>query len=409
MFKALRIHWQTRKPLGWAQLSHQKMRLLVAVTGVAFSNILIFTQLGLRSLLFDGITLVPDRLRGDLFLVSAFAPTIDASGFSKVYLYQADAVAGVAAASPLYISAAEWVNPLDLESEPATAAADTPPIDLFPNTVKILAFNPVQPVLAIPEVNQQRHRLSIPDSVLYDRLAQDKLGPVPELYAASGTVSSLMNNRRVQVVGLFSIGSTVFDNGHVVMSDWTFANRRGGADVLNSVSVGVLTLEAGANLEQVRSRLQRRLPDDVRVVTREEIIETEQAFRAAFPNGKILNFGAVMGFVVGVIVVYQVLYTDVNDHLPEYATLKAMGYSDRALLRVVLQEALILAVIGFVPGYLASQGVYVLLVQVTRIPLTMRNSVVAQVFVLTLVMCAVSGAIAVNKLRAADPADVFKN
>lgn len=114
-----------------------------------------------------------------------------------------------------------------------------------------------------------------------------------------------------------------------------------------------------------------------------------------------------MGFIVGIVIVYQVLYTDVSEHLPEYATLKAMGYSDRALLAVVLQEALILAVLGFVPGYFASYGVYQLLVVITRVPLVMKTAVAVQVFVLTLVMCVVSGAIAMNKLRAADPADVF--
>ncbi|MEO0406559.1 MAG: ABC transporter permease DevC [Cyanobacteria bacterium P01_A01_bin.135] len=405
-FKNLRTLWQAHKPLGWAQLYHQKTRLLVAITGVAFSNILIFTQLGLRALLFDGITLVPERLRGDLFLVSAYAPTIDWGSFSRVYLYQADAVDGVASASPLYISSENWVNPLDLE---ASAAEPSGQLQLFPNTVKIIAFNPVQPVLDLPEVNQQLDRLHVPGSVLYDRLAQDKLGPVPELFAEQGVVTSLMNNRRVYVVGLFSIGSTVFDNGHVVMSDWNYARRRQGSAVLNQVSVGVLTLGPGADLEQVRAQLRDRLPGDVRILTKAEMMQAEQDFRASFPNGKILNFGAMMGFVVGIIVVYQVLYTDVSDHLPEYATLKAMGYPDRALLMVVLQEALILAVVGFVPGLVASQGVYLLLVQLTRIPLTMKAGVVLQVFLLTLVMCAVSGAIAVNKLRAADPADVFKN
>ncbi|MEB3359664.1 MAG: ABC transporter permease DevC [Synechococcales bacterium] len=407
-FKTLRLHWQAHKPLGWAQLYHQKIRLLVAVTGVAFSNILIFTQLGLRALLFDGITLVPESLQGDLFLVSAYAPTISSGSFPRVHLYQADAVAGVAAASPLYISSENWVNPLDLESEEEVDTAPPRSVRLFPNTVKILAFNPVQPVLNLPEVNQQLDRLHAPGGVLYDRLAQDKLGPVTELYDQQGVVTTVMNNRRVYVVGLFSLGSTIFDNGHVIMSDWNYA-RRNGQDSLNRVSVGALTLEPGADLEQVRTRLRDRLSRDVQILTREEIMEAEQAFRASFPNGKILNFGAMMGFVVGIIVVYQVLYTDVSDHLPEYATLKAMGYSDRALLLVVLQEALILAVTGFVPGLLASQGVYVLLTQITRIPLTMRAGVILQVFVLTLVMCAISGAIAVNKLRAADPADVFKN
>jgi putative ABC transport system permease protein len=142
-------------------------------------------------------------------------------------------------------------------------------------------------------------------------------------------------------------------------------------------------------------------------MTQAEIAQAEQAFQASFPNGKILNFGAAIGFIVGIVVVYQVLYTDVSDHLPEYATLKAMGYSDTSLLLVVLQEAVILAILGFIPGFLSSYGIYGLLVQLTKIPLTMRFGVALQVFILTLVMCMISGAIAMNRLRSADPADVF--
>jgi putative ABC transport system permease protein len=394
------------RPLGWAQLSHQKVRLAVAITGVAFSNILIFTQLGLRALLFDGITLLPDNLKGDLFLVSTYAPTIDFGGFPKIHLYQADAVAGVASANPLYISSANWVNPNDLLPQNREAAENAPTFQLFPNTVKILAFNPVQPVLNLPAVNQQLDRLSIPDSVLFDRLSQDKLGSIEELFAQQGQVTTVMDNQRVYVVGLFDLGSTVFDNGNVIMSDWNYARRKG-QDSLDKVSVGSLTLETGADLEQVRAQLRANLPKDVKIMTQTEIAQAEQAFQASFPNGKILNFGAAIGFIVGIVVVYQVLYTDVSDHLPEYATLKAMGYSDTSLLLVVLQEAIILAILGFIPGFLSSYGIYGLLVQLTKIPLTMRFSVALQVFILTLVMCMISGAIAMNRLRSADPADVF--
>lgn len=405
MGRGLRTLWQTYKPLGWAQLFHRKVRLMVAFTGVAFSNILIFTQLGLRDMLFDGVTLVPDHLQGDLFLVSAYAPNIDLGTFPKIYLYQADAVAGVSGASPLYIEFSNWVNPEDLQRPVEQESPEG--FQLFPNSVKILAFNPQQPVLAIPEVNQQLDRLTAPGAVLFDRLGQEKLGPVVEQFQSEpiGT-STLMSNQRVAVVGLFNLGSTLFDNGHVVMSDWNYTQWFG-KESLERVSVGCLRLEPGADVETVRSRLQSELPPSIQVLTQTELAAAEQAFRASLPNGKVLNFGAAMGFVVGMVIVYQVLYTDISEHLPEYATLKAMGYSDWVLLRVVLQEAVILAVLGFIPGYFASYGVYQLLVVITRVPLVMKGAVAMQVFWLTLVMCMLSGAIAMNKLRAADPADVF--
>ncbi|MEL7053890.1 MAG: hypothetical protein AAGM45_19200 [Cyanobacteria bacterium J06588_5] len=246
--RSLKTFWQVRKPLGWAQLTHRKIRLLVAMTGVAFSNILIFTQLGLKDMLFDGVTLVPDHLQGDLFLVSAYAPNIDRGTFPSIYLYQANAVQGVRSASPLYVEFSNWVNPDDLARPEGSKNSEK--FQLFPNSVKILAFNPEQPVLAIPEVNQQIDRLSTPGAVLYDRLGQEKLGPVVEQFQASGTVSTLMSNQRVYVTGLFSLGSTLFDNGHIVMSDWSYTQWYG-SESLNRVSVGCLFLEPGTDLEAV--------------------------------------------------------------------------------------------------------------------------------------------------------------
>lgn len=190
------------------------------------------------------------------------------------------------------------------------------------------------------------------------------------------------------------------------MSDWNYALRNG-QDSLNNVSVGLLTLEPDANPLQVQAGLRARLAKSVQVFTREDLIQKEKAFWESDPSGVILNFGAVMGFIVGVIVVYQVLYSDVADHLPEYATLKAMGYADRNLLMVVLTEAMLLAVLGFIPGCVTSIGVYSLLSSLTKIPLTLRPDVAFQVFLLTLVMCGTAGAITVRKLQKADPADVF--
>ncbi|NET38633.1 MAG: FtsX-like permease family protein [Cyanothece sp. SIO1E1] len=408
--KFLRHYLTFSRPLCWAQLSHQKTRLAVALMGVSFSNILIFTQLGLRALLFDGVTLVPEHLKGDLFLISTYAPSISFGSFPQIHLYQADAIAGVAMASPLYITSAPWVNPLALQQPEEPVGGDksaaVQPIDALPYPVKILAFNPTQPVLNIPEVNQQLEQLQAPGAILFDRLGQPQLGPVPTLVAEQGVLTTVMNNRKAHVVGLFSMGSTFFDKGHVIMSDWNYA-RRNGQDSLQKVAVGALTLEAGVDPITVQKQISQNLSEDVRALTREELLAAEHNFRASFPEGKILNFGAAIGFIVGVVIVYQVLYTDVSDHLPEYATLKAMGYSDRALLLVVLQEALLLAVLGFFPGYLTSYWIYDLLTKLTKIPLVMRPEIIVQVFMLTLIMCVISGAIAMNKLRSADPADVF--
>ncbi|MGF1487233.1 MAG: ABC transporter permease DevC [Prochloraceae cyanobacterium] len=386
------------KPLAWAQLSHNKVRLAVALTGVAFSNILIFTQLGIRALLFDGVTLIPENLKGELFIMPAYSKTIEFGTFPRIFIYQAAAVEGVSSANPLYINRATWVNPEELKN-PKKERVDA-------NQVKIIAYNPVEPILNLPEVNQQSDLLKIPGSVIFDRLSQPQLGPISKIYQEEGKVFTVMDRKGTTVVGLFSLGSTFFDSGHVIMSDWNYMNWKGN-NSLKNVSVGVIKIEPNTDLETVKERLRQRLSKDVKILTKAELMQAEQDFRASFPSGKILNFGALVGFVVGIIIVYQVLYADVSDHLPEYATLKAMGYSDRALLRVIITEATILAILGFIPGFLASYGVYGMLAQITRIPLVMRAGVALQIFILTLIMCWISGAIASNKLRSADPADVF--
>ncbi|HEY9737494.1 MAG TPA: ABC transporter, partial [Trichocoleus sp.] len=163
------------KPLAWAQLSHQKVRLAVAITGVSFANILMFTMMGLESLISEGSTTLHENLRGDLFLVSSFSPSLRMSmPFPRAYLVQADSVAGVAIAAPLYLNFANWTNPDQLEP----GAEEETSKDLFGNQVRVIAFNPQQPVLNSPEVDQQLDRLGGISTVLFDRLAQPALGDI---------------------------------------------------------------------------------------------------------------------------------------------------------------------------------------------------------------------------------------
>jgi putative ABC transport system permease protein len=392
-----------RTPVAWLQLSYQKARLLVAILGVAFSIILIFTQLGLRAMLYDGVTLLPEHLNGDLYLLSSYAENIDRSSFPSIYLYQADAIEGVADARPLYVSEGRWVNPKLLNS---TRDRDSEPPRYSP--MQILAFNPAKPVFKIPEINRQLDILSVPGAILYDRLAKSELGNIAQLFQSQGYVSSILNNRRVTVMGLFSLSTTFEYKGIAVMSDWNFKDiGEKGNDSLSEVTLGVLSLDRGANKQAVIQEIKSNLSKDIKVLTPEELIQGERDFVATWPEGKILNFGAAIGFIIGVVIVYQVIYTDVSEHLPEYATLKAMGYKDRALALVVLQESSILAVMGFIPGYLASRGVYYLMEKFIEFPVSMNLGIALQVFLLNAIACTLAGAIAMKKLRTADPADIF--
>ncbi|MEM7557202.1 MAG: FtsX-like permease family protein, partial [Cyanobacteria bacterium P01_A01_bin.84] len=328
------------------------------------------------------------------------------TSFPRAYIYQASAVNGVENTSSVYLDTGEWVNPeYFIAKNKDDSSLKT--MGRFGKQVRIIAFNPMnKKVLNLPGVKGQIDKLRIPNSVLYDSLSQSSLGEVPEIFGEQGKVTTLVDNHRTHILGLFDMGSTLFTNGNVVMSDWNYSQRRGG-NILNQVSIGIVFLKPGTNINTVKTQLKAILPKDIEIHTREELIEKEQKFESSEPNGIVLRFGTAVGFVVGVIIVYQVLYSDINDHLCEYATLKAMGYSDNYLLFIVIQEAVILAIMGFVPGFITSIGLYQLLVNLTKIPLAMRASVALQVFILTVFMCALSGAIATTKLRSADPADIF--
>ena len=392
LLKTLLKRFTKEPPLGWAQLSHQKVRLLVAIAGIAFADILIFMQLGFHTSIFGGVTRINENLTGDLYLVSSRSKFMDdGQTFDRRHLYQAAAVDGVKSAKPFYYSHAEWVNPWNKKV----------------TNVAILAFDPAHPVLNLPEVNSQLNRIKLPDKVLVDRQARPDLGAIGASFDRDEPVTTEISGRRISVGGMFDFGSTLFVEGFLITSDWNYL-RLYGADSIENVKVGVLNIEKGEDAATIEHRVKQSLPNMVAVMTHREFVAAEKDFwDKNHPAGTIFNFGVAMGFVVGVVIVYQVLFSDVNDHLAEYATLKAMGYPDRSLLLVVFQEAIILAVLGFAPGFGISIGMYALLESLTQMPLAMGSKVALRVLFLTVTMCLASGAIAIRKLQAADPAEVF--
>jgi putative ABC transport system permease protein len=378
------------RPLAWAQLSHQKVRLAVAMGGIAFANVLVFMQLGFLSLFSSGATALPKSLKGDLFLLNPSTEFLGANGFDRIRLYQAEAIKGVASTTPMYIRGGSWAYSEEYKSFQA----------------RIIAFNPSRVVFKIPEVNQQREQLNLPRSILFDRQSKSSFGAIPQLFKAKGNVTALIDNQRISVVGLFNLGNSFFlGEGNLIMSEVNYATLFG-EDSLNKVSIGVISLYPGANAAAVKAGIEAHIPG-VKALTYQELIDKELKFQESTAVGPIFGFAAIMGVVVGIVIVYQVLYADVNDHLAEYGTLKAMGYSDIALLTVIFQEAVILGVLGFVPGFTLSLGMYAFLGPLTRLELVMTPDLALTVFLLTIFMCITSAAIASGKLRSADPADVF--
>jgi putative ABC transport system permease protein len=220
-------------------------------------------------------------------------------------------------------------------------------------------------------------------------------------------VSTEINNRDVEIVGLYSLGTSFGIDGSIITSDLNF--RRLFPDRSPSrIEIGLIRLEPGGDPEAIRDSISAAVPGDVRVLTKAEFVQHEVDYWSnSTPIGYVFGLGVAMGLAVGMIVVYQILFSDVQDHIKEFATLKAMGYSGFFLSRVVLNEALQLAVIGFVPGLLISLFIYNQATTVTNLPLEMTWQRGAAVLGLTILMCAISGLLALRKLRSVDPAAVF--
>jgi len=379
-------------PLGWLQLKKEKLRLLVATAGVGFAVVLIFMQLGFRTALFVSAVRFHTSFDYDIVLISPkTAYMINPESFSRRRLYQAAGFSAVESVSPVYMSLAPWKNP----TSSGTRA------------IFVVGFNPSQHVLNLPAVNANLDKIQLPDVVLFDELSRPELGPVPELFKARQTVETELINRKISVGGLFQVGTSFGLDGSVVTSDLNFL-RLFPSRPEGLIDLGLIKLEPGVDPDLMRDTLDEALPDDVIVLTRQGYKDREVAYwNSTTPIGYVFTFGVIIGLVVGSIIVYQILFSDVSDHLAEYATLRAMGYPMSFLIGVVLQEAVILSVLGYLPAFAITLGLYRMAGDATRLPLEMSVERGVAVLMLTVVMCAVSGLIAVRKLRSADPAEIF--
>ncbi|MFN6571670.1 ABC transporter permease DevC [Dendronalium sp. ChiSLP03b] len=381
-----------KTPLAWRQLMKEKTRLVVAVAGITFADMLMFIQLGFESALFDAAIKPHRNLQADLVLINPQLQTLfSVKSFSRERLYQTLAYDGVESVNSVYISTGQWRNP-ETRLERA---------------ILVWGIDPAKPAFKSPETKQNQHYLKQLYQVLFDQAGRPEYGAVGDIFKKTGNFETELNNKAISVKALFTDGASFAADGNVITSDSTFLQifpeRKP-----DRIEVGLITLKPDADPEKVRSQLAARLPNDVKVLIPEAFAQIErQYWETGTAIGFIFGLGTTVGFIVGIVIVYQILYSDVSEHMPEYATLKAMGYGDRYLLVVLLQEALFLAVLGYMPAFFLSVGLYQLTYTATMLPLAMKLERAIHVLILTIIMCSFSGAIAMRKLRAADPADVF--
>jgi putative ABC transport system permease protein len=378
--------------LAWRQLRAEKARLASAIAGVLFACVLVFMQLGFRGALFESATNLIGAMRGDLFLMhplttASFRP----EPLPRVRAQQALALPEVERAVPVYLAQATWRNP-----ENGSRRA-----------IQLIGVDTAAGVLEFPGLAPLVDALKRADTVAFDVQSRPEFGDIRRLLEGRDSIEVEIGNRRMDVVGLVEIGPSFGADGNVVLSEVNFRRVVKERNVA-AVDLVAIRLRPGADIAATQQRLREVLPADVMVMTQSELYAHERGYwENATPIGFIFAFGSLMGLVVGMVIVYQILFSDIASHLKEYATLKAMGYSGFYLSRVVLGAALILAVTGFIPGLLLSFFLYDVVGSATFLPLRLDFAMGATVFLMIFVMCAIAGLLAVRKLRDANPADMF--
>jgi putative ABC transport system permease protein len=382
-----------KTPLAWHNLTHDRKRLLWAVAGIGFAVLLMFMQLGFRGAMFDSTIALPKRFDADLILLHPQRYTLTVyEKFPRRYLQMAESVAQVRSARPLWLEngRATWKR---------AGEAQGPPI-------RVLGFEPTRVPLLIGEVVEQAEALQGPETGLFDRRSKSDFGDVQTGESVE------INGRTVRVVGKFSLGTDFADDGTFLVGDRTFNNlfysHLPGSAGLDQIDLGLVRLEDGADVERARAALDALLPDDVLVLTKEAYLQFELSFwQSATPIGYVFALGTAMGFIVGTIICYQILFADIADHLREFATLRAMGYKPSYFVGLVFRQSLLLSVIGFLPGFAAAWGLYASVAAVTGLPMNLDAPRIALVFGLTAAMCVVAGLLTIQKVLTTDPAELF--
>lgn len=381
-----------RIPLAWKQLTFEKMKLLTAVAGVMVSVMLMWVQLGILASVYDSATVVHRAIRADLVLLHPLSDNLNtAKPFSVRTLYRARGHGEVVEVGELLLGGVTWRNPDDGSQW----------------QIQCFGLDPDDGWLAIDGLTDRATDLRAADTFLYDRKSRAVFGEVLKPFDAGETVEVEVGRRRTRMVGTTAMAASFGQMGNMVTNRENYLRLRPGHSA-DQVHVGLLRLRPGADVDAVKRELETELDPEVKVFTPQEFAEFELRYwKTNAPVGFIFMMGTVVGFFIGFIVVYQILYTDVTNHLPYYATMKAMGFTDGFLLRLVVKQGVILSIVGYIPGTLLALAFYKAVNAATGIPIQPTWERAGFLLGLTCLMCFLSGVMATRKLRAADPADVF--
>ncbi len=370
----------------WRILVHERVRSGLAVAGIHIAILLIFLQLGFYFAVPEGGMLWFQQMRFDLLLVSKkYVFQAQSQTIPRRRLYHALAFPEIASATPVYQNAGLWKS--------REAGTQT--------NVFVMGVHLADDVFAFPEIKTFRHAMTKMDTVIVDVHSKPSFGPL----RVGGRAE--IDDRAVEIAGIYDVGIGFAGLGVVITSDVNFTRLFPG-QTLDDVGLGLLRLRPGADPERAAAALRRIMPADTRVFTRDELAEHEKThWVSSTSTGLVFGFGVIVAFIVGLIILYQTLATQVTRNLPEFAMLKAIGYTDKDLTDIIVRLALFMTVIAYVPAVILAVVIYKITAVATLLPIYMTLPRAAGVFALAIVMSAASALMSTRSLRRADPVELF--
>lgn len=379
-------------PLAWLNLINEKKRFFAAIAGIMFAVTMMMFQMGLYSAMFSQVVAPHVKMNGDLVLVSQQYEYFGVSqGFARRRLIQAQGLDGVESVASIYAGSLPMLNPATRQTREVFA----------------MGFDPSEKPFDDTAIEANQHKLKRDGVAIYDQLSREELGPFAELLKRDGSVVTEVGKKKITVEGLFEMGTTFVADGNLLMGKDTFLQVWPSGDP-GLISLGLIKLKPGVDPVAAQRLLKEYLPNDVRIMTKAEFIQQEKDYWSKrTPVGFVITASMIVSIIVGAVIVYQILYTDVADHLEEYATLKSIGFRDSYFVSLILQESIILSVLGFIPGTILTAALYYMTREIANMPTYMSFTASALVLGLTLFMCMTAGSLATRKLRQANPAEMF--
>jgi putative ABC transport system permease protein len=370
--------------LALRNLFHDKIRLAVTVIGVQFAVVLIVVELGLFFGFTETTATVIHNSKADLWVASTNVPYLELGvPFNERKLYQVKAVPGVADAEKIIIRGTRWNRP-----------------DGAQEAIQIVGFNPDGGMGGPWNLVQGSVRdLQIPGGVILDELYKKKLGVtrIGEEFE--------INGHRARVVG-FTHGIRSFTTSPYVFT--AFKNAQDYAPMREDQTIFVLVkTEPGVSLDAVRRDILSHVKDVTVLTTPEFSQRTQHYWTYTTGAGLAMLAAAVLGLIVGFVVVAQTIYATTMDHLKDFGTLKAIGAPNSYVYKVILTQAAIAAVIGSLLGMVIG-GLVVRFSELTGVTIVMNWQIAVGTFFVTLLMCTGAALISINKVTQLDPAMVFK-